>query len=218
MNCLRFFTLATVLTGALPILHAGSPTQIVCGNLVYAKNQTSICFADTFLTDVARETGLNIAPKLKRVKLGTDEVFSTPLCIFTGEGRFQLGQPERDNLRRYLMNGGFMIVSPGCSDSDWNRAFRRELAAVLPGTSLDEIPMSHEIFSMVHTIKTLKLRKSSGSTKLYGIFLHGRLALLYSPEGLNNASKAKGCCCCGGNELSKSREINVNAVTYALLH
>ena len=35
---------------------------------------------------------------------------------------------------------------------------------------------------------------------------------------LNNASNAKGCCCCGGNELSKSREINVNALTYALLH
>lgn len=218
MNRLSFFTLATLLTVAAAPVRSEISTQIVCGNLVYAKNQTSICFADTFLKDVARETGLNIAPKLKRVKLGTDEVFSTPLCVFTGEGNFQLGQTERDNLKRYLMNGGFMIVSPGCSDSDWNRSFRRELAAVLPGISLDEIPMSHDIFSMVHTIKSLKLRKSSGSTKLYGIFLNGRLAVLYSPEGLNNASNAKGCCCCGGNELSKSREINVNAVTYALLH
>ena len=101
---------------------------------------------------------------------------------------------------------------------DWNRAFRRELAAVLPGHPLEEIPLSHELFSMVHPIKSLKLRKSSGYSKLYGIFLNGRLAMLYSPEGLNNAGNAKGCCCCGGNELKQSREINVNALTYALLH
>lgn len=213
----RLLFLASAIAFVLPGF-AADPTQIVCGNLVYAKNQTSVCFADTFLKDAARETGLNIAPTFKRVKLGTDEVFSTPLCIFTGEGRFQLGQAERDNLKRYLMNGGFMIVSPGCSDADWNRAFRRELAAVLPGHPLEEIPLSHELFRMVHPITSLRLRKSSGSTKLYGISLNGRLAILYSPEGLNNARNAKGCCCCGGNELSQSREINVNALTYALLH
>ena len=35
-------------------------TQIQCGNLVYAGNKSSICFADKFLTDVARETTLNV--------------------------------------------------------------------------------------------------------------------------------------------------------------
>ena len=203
---------------AIAPLHADDATRISCGNLVYGKNQTSVCFAETFLQDAARETGLDIDPKFKRVKLATDEVFATPICVFTGEGNFTLNQKERDNLKRYLMNGGFVIVSPGCSDSDWNRAFRRELAAVLPGSPLDKIPFTHEIFSMVHTIKSLDLRKSSGSTSLYGISLNGRLAVLYSPEGLNNAGNAKGCCCCGGNELRKSREINVNALTYALLH
>ena len=209
-----------VLAMTLPLLplHAGEETRISCGNLVYGKGQTSVCFAETFLSDAARETGLDIDPKFKRVKLGTDEVFATPICVFTGEGNFELNQQERGNLKRYLMNGGFIIVSPGCSDSDWNRAFRRELAAVLPGSPLDELPMKHEIFSMVHTIKSLDLKKSSGSSKLYGITINGRLAVLYSPEGLNNASNAKGCCCCGGNELKKAREINVNALTYALLH
>jgi hypothetical protein len=214
----KIAALAAALLVALAPLHAGEATRISCGNLVYGRNQTSVCFAETFLQDAARETGLDIDPKFKRVKLATDEVFSTPICVFTGEGNFTLSQKERENLKRYLMNGGFVIVSPGCSDADWNRAFRRELAAVLPGSPLEEIPFSHELFSMVHTIKSLDLRKSSGSTTLYGINLNGRLAVLYSPEGLNNASNAKGCCCCGGNELRKSREINVNALTYALLH
>jgi hypothetical protein len=50
------------------------------------------------------------------------------------------------------------------------------------------------------------------------VSVNGRLAILYSPEGLNNARNAKGCCCCGGNELRNSREINVNALIYALVY
>ena len=194
------------------------PTEIVCGNLVYGSNQTSVCFANTFLSDAAKATNLRIARDFKRVKLGSDEVFATPLTVFTGEGDFTLSVNERDNMKKYLMNGGFMITSPGCSDAAWNRAFKRELAAIMPGFKLETIPFTHEIFSTVHTINELRLAKSSGSTKLQGLFIDGRLAILYSPEGLNNARNAKGCCCCGGNEIKLSREVNVNAVAYALLH
>ena len=31
-------------------------TKLQCGNLVYAGNKSSICFADKFLSDVARQT------------------------------------------------------------------------------------------------------------------------------------------------------------------
>ena len=50
------------------------------------------------------------------------------------------------------------------------------------------------------------------------VFINGRLALVHSPEGLNDAHSAKGCCCCGGAEISEARQVNVNAVAYALLH
>lgn len=206
------FFLVALLATSFPSL-AGP--EITCGNLVYGKNQTSVCFAETFLTDVSKETNLRISKKFNRVKLATAEVFSTPLCIFTGEGNFTLSEAERTNLKKYLMNGGFMIVSPGCSDSAWNSAFRRELAAVLPGHPIETLPMDHELFSTVHKITKLD---NSSSAKLHGITINGRLAVLYSPEGLNNASNAKGCCCCGGSELSAARQVNVNAVVYALLH
>jgi hypothetical protein len=211
-----FFLLSLALLALSP--PAPAAPEVSCGNLVYGKNQTSVCFANSFLGDVARETNIKIATDFSRVALASKAVFSTPLCVFTGEGAFTLNQAERDNLKKYVMNGGFVIVSPGCSDSAWNRSFKRELAAILPGNPLEVIPMDHELFSTVHKIRNLDLRKSSGSTRLYGISVNGRLAVLYSPEGLNNASQAKGCCCCGGNELSAAREINVNAVVYALLH
>jgi len=189
---------------------------IHCGNLVYGENKTAICFAEKFLTDAASETGLRIAPKFRRIFLSKDEVFTTPFCIFTGQGDFVLSTIERANLRRYLENGGFVLASPGCSDKAWNKAFTREMRLALPAYGLEQIAMSHEIFSTVNKIDNLTVK--GRSTTLQGISINGRLAMVYSPEGLNDASNAKGCCCCGGAEISQSRLINVNAIAYSLLH
>jgi hypothetical protein len=189
---------------------------IHCGNFIYGNNQTSVCFAETFLTDAAAATGLDINPRFARIPLGSDAIYNTPMFIFTGEGDFVLKESERANLRRYLENGGFIFSSPGCSNAAWNNAFAREIALALPGYQLREIPMSHEIFSTVHNIRELTVR--GRTVLLQGIIINGRLALVHSPEGLNNAANAKGCCCCGGAEISQAREVNVNAVAYALLH
>lgn len=190
---------------------------IRCGNLSYGDNQTSVCFADAFLKEVAKETGLNVAPSFEKIQLGAAEVFNTPFCIFTGEGDFKLKEAERVNLKRYLENGGFILASPGCSDEAWNKAFLRELAIALPGSKTATIPFSHELFSTVNKITKLNL-KSGATTMLQGVFLNGRLALVYSPEGLNDVKNAQGCCCCGGNEVREASQVNVNAVAYALLH
>jgi hypothetical protein len=37
-------------------------------------------------------------------------------------------------------------------------------------------------------------------------------------EGLNDVAHAKGCCCCGGNELRNPARVNVNVFTYAVLY
>jgi hypothetical protein len=42
--------------------------------------------------------------------------------------------------------------------------------------------------------------------------------MIYSKEGLNDVSNAKGCCCCGGGMIMESVTVNVNAFTYALLY
>ena len=53
---------------------------------------------------------------------------------------------------------------------------------------------------------------------LEGLELDGRLVLIHSVEGLNDVHNAKGCCCCGGNEILESARVNVNIFTYVLLN
>lgn len=207
--------LLLTLTLLIGLAGAEEPT-VVCGNLVYGKNQTSVCFADKFLSTAAEATHLNIQPRFSRLKLATEEVFQSPLCVFTGEGNFTLSEQERNNFKRYVMNGGFIIVSPGCSDAEWNKAFRRELAAIFPAHPLNALSLDHELFSMVHKITEIKAYRKT--VQLYGITVNDRLAILYSPEGLNDSSNAKGCCCCGGSQIQDCAKINVNALVYALIH
>jgi hypothetical protein len=65
--------------------------------------------------------------------------------------------------------------------------------------------------------------KKGGTAYLEGLVVDGKIVMIYSGEGLNdtaNASKEDGkqCCCCGGNEIKNSQDINVNIFTYALTH
>ena len=54
------------------------------------------------------------------VRLDADNVFDFPFCVWSGEDDFALTKKERENLRKYLLNGGFILSSPGCSDPRWD--------------------------------------------------------------------------------------------------
>lgn len=192
-------------------------TLLQCGNLIYGGNQSSVCFADRFLSDAAQQTNLRINKKFCPVRLDAEAVFDFPFCVMSGNAGFAFSDKERKQLRKYLTQGGFLLVSPGCSDQNWDRAFRQEMKVCFPDNGLKTIPMSHPIFSLVNVIPRLT-EKHGKPAVLEGLEINGRLVLVYSKEGLNDVEHAKGCCCCGGNELRDPARINVNVFTYAVLY
>ena len=192
-------------------------TKIQCGNLVYAGSKSSVCFADKFLSDVARETNLNVGKSFVPVRLDANDVFNFPFCVWSGEDTFSLSAKDRDNLRRYLLGGGFILSSPGCSDANWDSALRKELKLIFPEYQLVKIPMSHPIFSTVKQIARLT-DKHGVATQVEGMEINGRLVMIYSKDGLNDVENAKGCCCCGGNMIIEAAAVNVNILTYSLLY
>jgi hypothetical protein len=206
----------------LPLPAAGSPEHsdlmlLQCGNLIYAGNKSSVCFADSFLTDVAAQTNLKVNKKFCPVRLDAEALFDYPFCVMSGNESFALTQKEREQLRKYLTQGGFLLVSPGCSDEKWDKSFRQEIKACLPEYPLQKIPMTHPIFSIVNPIPQLT-EKHGRTAFLEGLEINGRYVLVYSLEGLNDVAHAHGCCCCGGNELTNPARVNVNVFTYAVLY
>ncbi len=189
-----------------------------CANLIYAGTQTSRCFSDEFLSAVQRESTIATERRFKSVKLDSEELFSFPFVVMTGEKEFYLSVKERENLKKYLTRGGFLLASAGCSSKDWDRAFRRELRQALPDHKLGKISMDHAVFKTVKTIKELKLSHGGADPNLEGIENGGKMVVIYSSQGLNDTAHTVGCCCCGGNEIVNSMEVNVNILVYALTH
>jgi len=195
----------------------GEPDSIVqVANLVYAGVKSSQCFSDHFLVAAEKQSAISTSRRFHAVKLNSEELFDFPLVIMTGEGSFELTDAERQNLRQFVDRGGFLLASAGCSSADWNRSFRHEMAAVFPEQPLTPIGMDHPLFDTVYHID--RLRAKHGTPRpLEGITIGGRLGVVYSQDGLNDTAHTQGCCCCGGNEITNSVEVNVNILAYALI-
>jgi hypothetical protein len=206
------------IVGTLGFAAVAEDKPLQCANLIYGGRHSSRCFSDEFLSAAQRETTVSTERRFRSVKLDSDELFNYPFVLITGEEEFLLSQKERENLKRYCENGGFLLASAGCSSKAFDRAFRREVKAVFGDDALKELPMDHPIFHTVSEIKELQLHHPDANAKLLGMENNGKVVLVYSPHGLNDTEHSEGCCCCGGNEISNSMEINVNILVYALCH
>jgi Domain of unknown function (DUF4159) len=199
--------------------HLGGETESVVqvANLVYSGIRSSHCFSDHFLIKAEKESSISTSRRFHAVKLASDELFQFPLVVMTGEGAFALPDAERENLRKFLQRGGFLLASAGCSSQDWDRSFRREMARTFPDQPLSPLGLDHPVFHTVFEITDLKARHGTPKS-LEGIHFGGRLGVLYSQDGLNDTPHTKGCCCCGGNEIANAVDVNVNILAYALLY
>ena len=209
-----------LLAVALAALTAAQAKDSVvqCANLIYGGTHTSRCFSSEFLSAAQRETTVRTERRFKSVKMDSDELFTYPFSVITGEADFHFTQKESENLKQYVLNGGFLLASAGCSSAAWDRAFRRDMERIFGKECLKPLPPDHAVFSTVKPIKELRLKHVATPAKLYGLEVNGKIAVIYSPHGLNDTAHTEGCCCCGGNEIGNSLDVNINILIYALLH
>ncbi|MDA3961471.1 MAG: DUF4159 domain-containing protein [Planctomycetota bacterium] len=187
------------------------------GNLIYAGDKTSVCFSDRFLTTVQAEAGINTDKRMTATRLANaDELFASPFVVMTGQSSFTLPETERTLLKQYLENGGFLLASSSCSSQDFSASFRTAMTETFGDNCLQPIPNDHALFSTLFPLSKVPL-KSGGQAEFEGLFVDGRLACLFSKEGLNDTAHTQGCCCCGGNEVKVAEEIVANSLVYALV-
>lgn len=129
-----------------------------------------------------RETGTSISTNIATVEVGSQNLFNYPFVYMTGHGNVVFSAQEAQNLRNYLIGGGFLHADDNYGLDPF---FRREIAKVFPEYELVELPYSYPIYQQKFSFPDgpPKIHEHDGkSPQGFGIFHEGRLVLYYTYE------------------------------------
>jgi hypothetical protein len=84
----------------------------------------------------------------------TDDIYNWPMLYGVEVGHWDLPQDQADQLREFLMRGGFLMVDDFHANQEW-AIFLDSLERVLPGRPVVDLPNNEPIF---HTIYDLNDR------------------------------------------------------------
>ncbi|TWT75391.1 DUF4159 domain-containing protein [Allorhodopirellula solitaria] len=97
-------------------------------------------------------TTLKVNPEPIVLELTDEELFDYPFIYIIEPGSLVFSEAEVNALRRYCLNGGFLMVDDFWGDSQYEN-LRWELQRVFPDRTPKEVPLSHEIFHNVYDLK-----------------------------------------------------------------
>jgi len=129
-----------------------------------------------------KELGTYLAEEEDVVEVGSPSLFDYPYVYMTGHGNVVFSASEAENLRKYLMAGGFLHVD---DNYGLDKFIRLELKKVFPESELVEIPFTHPVYHQKFDFpKGLpKIHEHDGKpAQGFGLFYQGRLVLFYSYE------------------------------------
>lgn len=126
-----------------------------------------------------KNLGMNINPEIATVEVGSPELFNYPFVHMTGHGNVVFSQNDSENLRKYLISGGFLHIS---DNYGMDKFIRKELEKVFPESKLVELPITHAIYHQKYDFaKGLpKIHEHDDKpAQGFGIFYEGRMVIFY---------------------------------------
>lgn len=109
-------------------------------------------------------TSMKVSPDGRFLRLKNKDLANYPWIYMVEPGRLVLDDEEVDILRKYLLNGGFLMADDFWGDLQWEN-FEGELKKVFPERNFVELPMEHPIF---HTVFDLQVPKQKLQTPNVG--------------------------------------------------
>ena len=145
----------------------------------YANLETSLPNLIKFCNTNLKTT---INPEQAIVEVGSVDIFNYPFIHMTGHGNVVFSNQEADNLRKYLLAGGFLHVS---DNYGMDKFIRSELKKVFPELDLVELPFSHPIYHQTYNFDKGLPKVHEHDSKPpqgFGLIYKGRLVCFYDAE------------------------------------
>jgi len=125
---------------------------------------------------------MNINPNYATVDVGSLEIFNYPFIFMTGHGNVYFNNFESENLRNYLMSGGFLHID---DNYGMDQYIRKEMKKVFPELDFVELPYSHAIYHQKFDFNEglPKIHQHDEKPSVgFGIIYKGRLVCFYDYE------------------------------------
>ena len=125
--------------------------------------------------------GTTISKDVPYVEVGSQDIYLYPMLHMTGHGNVVFSSAEAENLRNYMLSGGFLHIDDNYGMDEFIRV---ELKKIFPNRNLVELPFDHPIFHQKYNFNGLpKIHEHDGKRpQAFGIIENGRLVCLYTFE------------------------------------
>lgn len=140
----------------------------------------------TALPNLIKFCNKNIKTSIKEnpetVETNSVAIFNYPIVFMTGHGNVSFTDDDIENLKNYLISGGFLHISDNYGLDTY---VRREMKRVFPTLDFKEIPYNHPIYRQNFTFEngTPKIHEHENKqSQGFGLFYEGRLVCFYDYE------------------------------------
>jgi hypothetical protein len=125
--------------------------------------------------------GTNIENEPAVIEANNLNIFNYPFVHVTGHGNIIFDQNEIENIRNYLLSGGFIHID---DNYGMDKYIRKEIDKIFPNNDLLELKNNHPIFNSKYKFNGLpKIHEHDGKdAQAFGITIEGRLVLIYTYE------------------------------------
>lgn len=182
-------------------------------------------FLDSLMDELELRTSIRGKRERRVINLSDPDLFFCPLLYIAGKYEFDPFTPkERENLRRFLTYGGFLLAEDtmGARGFGFDKSFRREVNQIFTDHELKRLPPDHSVYRSFYLIESLGGRQKV-NPYLEGITIDQWTPVIYSQNDLSGAwardrfGKWINPCVPGGEpQRSSAFKAGINIIVYSL--
>jgi Domain of unknown function (DUF4159) len=163
-----------------------------------------------------RNLGMNLDEEEEVVEPGSPEIFGYPFVHMTGHGNVVFSDSEAQNLRKYLISGGFLHID---DNYGLDKFIRKEIKKIFPEAEFVELPFNHPVYHQKYKFVDglPKIHEHDGKpAQGFGIVFEGRLVVYYSFESdLGNGWEDQSIYNDPEEKRQQALRMGANLITYA---
>lgn len=176
------------------------------GNRTALPNLATFCNA---------QLSTSINPQDEVIEAGSKEIFNYPYVYMTGHGNVLFSTKDADNLRQYLLAGGFLHID---DNYGLDKYVRPEMKKVFPELDFVELPFTHPIYSQKYKFQNglPKIHEHDGKPPQgFGLIYKGRLVCFYDYEcDLGNGWEDEGIYDDSPEKRTQALQMGANILQY----